>query len=250
MAYSDSTQQYQRMLASYTRTGEQTNIPGTKEEGITRYRKMIYNVVYDSISTAYPLTKKLLHKTEWDTCIQKFFSSHACQSPFLWKMPFEFYGYVKEAEHELQHAYPFLSDLLLFEWVEIEVFMMEDTAISFKREGSIKSDSLVLNPATILQYFQYPVYTKKADELTSEDIENYFLLTYRNPNTHVVAYLEVSPMLARMIEYLDQEIQSIDVLIKRFSTETNQQLNNEVKNNISIFFENCLNKGIILGYKN
>ena len=36
MAYSDSTQQYQRMLVSYARTGIEANIPGTKNEGIVR----------------------------------------------------------------------------------------------------------------------------------------------------------------------------------------------------------------------
>jgi hypothetical protein len=228
MAYTDSTQQYQRMLASYTRTGIETKIPGSKEEGIARYRKMIYNVVNDSLATAYPLTKKLFTDDEWNASIQRFFSSHACQSPFLWRMPFEFLEFVKENEVELQYTYPFLNDLLLYEWVEVEVFMMEDSEISYSTKGSVISDALVLNPSCILQYFQYPVYSKAAANITANDLAHYFLLTHRNSETNLVRFLEVAPMFARMIEFLDQKTQTIEALTKQFSYESGIEITPEI----------------------
>ena len=250
MAYSDSTQQYQRMLASYTRTGIETNIPGTKEEGIARYRKMIYHIVNDSLTTAYPLTKKLFTEKEWDTSVQHYFSSHACQSPFLWKMPYEFYEFVKEHESILQTKYPFLNDFLLYEWVEIEVFMMEDIEVPHSKIGSVESDILVLNPACIVQYFQYPVYNKKTSEITSNDLAHYFLITYRNPETNKVGFLEVAPMFARMIELLDEKPQTIQSLINIFSNESEIKITPDIKTNIEFFFQECFSKGIILGFKN
>ncbi|WP_018344490.1 DNA-binding domain-containing protein [Cytophaga aurantiaca] len=250
MAYIDSTQKYQRMLSNYTRTGIEAKIPGTKQEGIARYRTMIYNVVNDSLSTAYPLAKKLLTKDEWDNMVQHYFSSHACVSPYLWKMPFEFFEFVKENESELLTKYPFLSDLLLYEWVEIEVFMMEDVEVSFSKIGSIASDALVLNPSCILQYFQYPVYSKVATEITSSNQAHYFMLTHRNPETNLVRFMEVAPMFARMIELLDERPFTIEELTNQFSTESKIEISQTIKTNIESFFKKCLTKEIILGFKN
>lgn len=250
MAYSDSTQQYQRMLASYTRTGIEVNIPGTKNEGIARYRTMIYNVVNDSLATAYPLAKNLITAEEWNATVQHYFSSHACASPYLWQMPFEFFEFVKERELELQTQYPCLGDLLLYEWVEIEVFMMNDVEVSYSKNGSIKTDALVLNPSCILQYFQYPVYSKKAAEITSNDVAHYFMLTHRNPETNLIRFMEVAPMFARMIELLDEKAQTIEALTNQFSTESEIEISQTIKKDIESFFQKCLTKGIILGFKN
>jgi hypothetical protein len=248
MAYIDSTQQHQRVLAFYTRTGKEVTIKGTKPEGIARYRQMVYNVVNDSLSSAYPLARQLVTQEDWEATVNSFFSSHACQSPFLWRMPLEFYEYVKENEQPLLNSYPCLADLLLYEWVEIEVFMMEDEEVEYSTEGNIETDALVLNPACVLQYFQYPVYTKKVTEITSKDLSHYFMLTHRNAKTNVVAFLEIAPMFARMIELLSENVLPIDSLITQFTAESDLTITPDIRKNIVSFFQKCLAKGIILGF--
>ncbi len=249
MAYTDSTQPYQRMLANYTRTGIEERIPGTKQEGIQRYRTMIYNVVNDSLITAYPLTKGLLTEEEWNDSVQHFFSSHACQSPFLWRMPFEFLEFVKMNELTLQNKYPFLNDLLLYEWVEIEVFMMEDIDVTYTSKGKIENGLLMLNPACVVQYFQYPVYDKQIQGISKKDKGHYFLLTHRNPLTGRVSFLEIAPMFARMFEFLSDEAYTIDQLIDQFLNETSITIDLNKKIEIMDFFKACIDKQIILGYK-
>jgi len=181
--------------------------------------------------------------------VHRYFCSHACASPYLWKMPFEFFEFIKENAFGLQTKYPCLSDLLLYEWVEIEVFMMEDPEVSYSKKGSIASDALVLNPACILQYFQYPVYNKTATDISSNDSGHYFMLTHRNPETNLVRFLEVAPMFARMIELLDEKSLTIDELIYQFSSESQIAITPEIQASIELFFEKCFVKGIILGFK-
>ena len=111
-------------------------------------------------------------------------------------------------------------------------------------------DALVLNPSCILKYFQYPVYSKTAAEITADDLGHYFMLTHRNPETNLVRFLEVAPMFARMIELLDEEARTIDALTKQFSSESEIEITLEIKTNIESFFQQCLAKGIILGFKN
>ncbi|MGN6645825.1 MAG: HvfC/BufC N-terminal domain-containing protein [Cytophaga sp.] len=248
MAYYDSTEQYQRMLTNYIRTGIEPDLPGSSQEGIKRYRQLIYNVVNDSLNKAYPLTQALLSAEEWDQAVKEYFSSYACRSPFLWRMPFEFYEYVKNDCLKLNASYPFLSDLLLFEWVEIEVFMMEDIEVAYTTDGNILFSRLVLNPACILQYFQYPVYKKDAKEIEEIDRANYFMLTYRHPETNKVHFLEISPMFAKMLEYLSEESQTLDQLTDRFSKESGLIINSQKKNEIEDFLRKCCEKRILLGY--
>ncbi len=250
MAYTDSTQQYQRALASYTRTGKEVSLPGTKQAGIARYRQMVYNVVDDSLCSAYPLTRQLLSAEDWGKTVHTFFSSHACQSPALWRMPLEFYEYVKENETALLHKYPCLGDLLLYEWIEIEVFMMDDEYVPFTLNGAIETDALVLNPACILQYFQYPVYTKKVTDISAADCSHYFMLTYRHAETTIVGFMEIAPMFARMIELLSENNLSVNNLIEQFAIESGLEINGDTRKNIFVFFEKCLAKGIILGFNN
>ena len=248
MGYINSTQQYQRKLVAYTRSGVEEHIPGTKQEGISRYRDMIYNIVNDSLGKAYPLTKKIFSVDEWNFAVKEYFSNHACQSPFLWRMPFEFYTYIKDHAEALDDKYPFLADLLLYEWIEIEVFMMEDTDIEYRSDGQLENSRLVLNPACVIQYFQYPVYNKELQKITRANKGHYFLLTYRNPLTGEVSFLEIAPMFARMIELLAQEPMSIDDLIKYFSEETSLVIDSDTKTQIIDFYRKCFDKRIILGY--
>lgn len=250
MAYNDSTGQYQRMLASYTRTGVATAIPGTREEGIMRYRTMIYTIVNDSLSTSYPLTKKLLSPEAWEKAVHEYFSAHACMSPYLWRMPLEFYAYIKEHRSDLIQAYPCLADLLLVEWVEIEVFMMEDEEVFYTEKGIVETEPLVLNPACAVQYFQYPVYSKAAAEITAADAAHYFLLTHRHPETGKVGFLEIAPMFARMFEWLAEQPQSIDQLIREFTNESGISITTINRKNIVSFFQTCLRMKIILGFNN
>jgi hypothetical protein len=58
--------------------------------------------------------------------------------------------------------FPFLLELLQFEWLEIEVFMMEDADIPrFVPESTSKQKILVGNPEIKILGLQYPIHTKK-----------------------------------------------------------------------------------------
>ena len=133
----------QKELGLYCRTGKaepQTSI----QENTYQYRRLVYNIIEGTILRAFPLTKKLLGEDNLITCIDHFFSSYKCQSTEVWKLPFEFYEYYSENEWPIKFEFPFLKELLYYEWLEIEIFMMEDLAISnYKEVGEYERDSFV-----------------------------------------------------------------------------------------------------------
>lgn len=59
MYLKEKTKRQQSLLAQFTRTGDQTiitHLDGIKVQGIRYYRELIFNIIYDGISNAYPIT--------------------------------------------------------------------------------------------------------------------------------------------------------------------------------------------------
>ena len=94
MLINKDTYAIQSGLASYCRTNEEPNLPGVTKGRIQQYRRLVYNVIDDTFEGAFPITRKLLNDEEWHDLVNTFFINHACQTPSVWKLPFEFYEYV------------------------------------------------------------------------------------------------------------------------------------------------------------
>ncbi|MGC9352812.1 MAG: DNA-binding domain-containing protein, partial [Mariniphaga sp.] len=207
---------HQSSLANYCRTGEYMPIPGVKEKNVGRYRQLIFNVVNGSLQSAYPLTYNLLDENEWHELAHIFFSSHRCQSPMVWQMPKELYEFAVETNYVLIKKYPFLLDLLLFEWKEVEVYMMEDIEPPPFTSEKLFGAGYVLNPEITVLSLEYPVHLKNAKDITEAEKDNYFVSLHREPETGRVLFTNMQYPHVQVIEKLAQEPVNFDQLLKIF----------------------------------
>lgn len=247
MQLSEPTFKHQSNLASYCRTGKLSTIPGIIRENVHHYRRLVYNVVDDMLQNAYPITHELLTAKEWEGAVNNFFTNHPCQSPQVWYMPKEFYQFLADTKHPLLKKYPFLEELLWFEWVEIELFMMEDKIVQADKSGNILSGRLVLNPEHHLFSFNYPVHNKNAKLIKISDKGMYYVIAHRNTEGEVI-FTDSSPALIRMIEYLSESPLSIKELFNEFQQEYNLLLSDEDQKSIIRFFENAYKQQLIIGF--
>jgi hypothetical protein len=245
----ERTHKYQSSLANYCRTGKWENIPGVQKENITQYHRLVYNVVDDTLQSAYPLTYDLLTKKEWDKAVSNFLINHSCQSPQLWYMPKEFYQYIVNTGSPLLKKYPFLEELLSFEWMETELFMMEDKPVKVKNNGDVLTDLLVINPEHQFLSFTYPVHSKKAKLIKEADKQSYFVIGYRDIEGSVI-FTDLSPALVRLLEYLNEAPASLKELIQQFTAEFNIILTATDQRSIGSFFENAFQRNLIIGFQN
>lgn len=74
----------QSLLADYCRTGIRPEITGTNKN-ITRYRELVYNVVFDTLENAYPIAFQFIGEEKWHELVHDFFSNHKAQTPQVWK---------------------------------------------------------------------------------------------------------------------------------------------------------------------
>jgi len=240
----NTTHKHQRSLANYCRTGEYTPIPGVKEKNVGRYRQLIFNNVKGSLESAYPLTHNLLAQEEWEELTHEFFSSHKCQSPMVWQMPKELYEYVLETNYKLADKYPFLIDLLLFEWKEVEVYMMEDIEPYPFTEKRINDAGLVLNPEIQVLSLEYPVHLKNAKDITKKDKGHYFVSLHREPETGRILFTNMHYPHVQVIEKLAQEPVNFEELLKIFLQYAPEQ---EAREALQQFINASLNSKLLLG---
>jgi len=240
------TEKYQRDLANFCRTGDYIPIPGVKEKNVYKYRELIYNVVNDSLQAAYPLTNDLLKKQEWEELVHNFFRSHRCRSPQIWQMPKELYEFVKESEDHLQKKYPYIIDLLLFEWMEIEVYMMNDIEPGrYTTLGNFKIDELVLNPEIRILSLQYPVHFKNTIQIAAEDAGQYYVGIHRDPDTGRVHFTDIQYPHVEVIEKLLEAQPNYQTLVDLFSKYASPEIASEALNN---FIKASLDSKLLLGY--
>lgn len=244
-----NTFDYQSTLASYCRTGNYVSIPGVKEKNVVQYRRLVFNVVEDTLQSAYPLTYELLTPKEWKSLVARFFREHPCSSPQVWYMPKELYEYIVSKPNNLTRKYPFLAELLWFEWLEIELYMMEDRLVTHRKEGDLTKERLVLNPEHHLQYFSFPVHLKSAKLITVLDKGHYFLIVHRHPDSGVVSFTDLSPAFVRMVELLQDEPNTMREVLGKTCKELSIEISSAIVHATEAFFESSLENKLIIGFE-
>jgi uncharacterized protein len=249
MLLAESTYAVQSSLAGYCRTGHLSPIAGIHNEHITEYRRLVINVVMDILANAYPLTRQLLTEHEWELVVEKFFANHSCQSPQVWLMPGEFRSYLIDTTDPLLALYPQLEDLLLFEWTETELYMMEDITAHADPSGDILFSGLVMNPEHRLLRFSYPVHREKPAAITTTDNQDYYVVAHRNREGDVL-FTDLSPALCQLLLFLVEEPRSIKELFNLLEKTSQIILTTGDQQQVIAFIEKARQLELITGFKN
>lgn len=210
MKLSDETVFAQHTLAEYCRTGKNVIVPGARPERLHHYRRLVRNVINNTLEQAYPITFDLLEKKEWDNLIDDFFTNHNPQTPQVWKLPKEFYHFLRDNNYADKLNKSYLNDLLHFEWIEIEVHTMPDEDIpSYTESGDLLNDKLVFTPEFRIIQLQYPVHVMSVQE-ASHKKGNYYLLVFRVKESGNVKFLNLSVLLTYLIEQIHLEEKTLN----------------------------------------
>lgn len=234
----------QKQLADYCLSENQQSVPDTHEGRLPVYRRLVFNQVLNTLKRTYPLTVAIFPEKIFREMAEDFFSRHECQSPFLWRMPEDFYKYAHASQWDEKYSSPALLDLLLLEWLEIEVFMMPDIPLpQLKIDGKLTEDSLVLNPHHRLNHFHYPVFSLSLDE-AAKNPGDYFLLTFRHVETLKVQFMSLPAVYALALESLKKTAQTWQIAVDDAATLLGQ----DVPQHSLEFVEHTLSSGLFLGF--
>ncbi|MEZ5146265.1 MAG: putative DNA-binding domain-containing protein [Bacteroidales bacterium] len=73
MLLKEFTQKQQSELASYCRTNELADDLQVRKERVHHYRRLVFNVINDSLQSAFPLALNLIGENEWTQLAHHFF---------------------------------------------------------------------------------------------------------------------------------------------------------------------------------
>jgi len=205
MSLHPDTAAIQRALARYCRTGFVPQLPGVVPGRLVHYRRLVRNVVFDNLEEAFPIASKYIGEERWEALCHAFLSDHACLSPQVWQIAGEFYRYALNEQAAAAHALPFLNDLLLFEWTEMELYNMPDLSAHVDRtEGDLLNDRPVLNPEHRLLTLQYPAHLCEPWQALERE-GRYFVLLFREPDSGKIQFMDLSVWFALLVEQFAKE---------------------------------------------
>jgi hypothetical protein len=164
-------------------------------------------------------------------------------------MPYEFYLFVENTQIEIKNRYFILEELMLFEWTEIEIYMMKDKKYpEVKSNGDWLKDIFELNPENKILQLSYPVHLKNPCDITMDDFADYFVLLYRERETGKVQFVNLSVLFAWLIEKMNEDRKPLGPILveaeKLFGIDKKT-----LKKNVQRFIEDQFTNKFILGYK-
>jgi hypothetical protein len=239
----------QEQLGEYCRTGEERELPGITPGRIHHYRRLISNVVHDTLRTAFPITVAALEESQWEELVQDFFSEGIPQTPQVWKLPFEFYEYHAGRETGKRLDLPFLDDLLYFEWMEIEIHTMPDRPYpDYVSKGDLFKDILVFNPEYEIVQLEYPIHTHPVKEALQMK-GDHFALLYRLPESGHVQFLGLSALNVYIITRLQEENAPLNEIKNEFARVAGIESERYLDDALEKYLGDLLERNMILGFK-
>jgi hypothetical protein len=163
---------------------------------INTYKELIHYRFKEVILSTFPRFLELLSEDKIDSLIVDFIKSKP-ESPYIWQMPNEFRQFLKASN--LGKTYPFMDDLLWFEWIEVELFMKDykpKESESFSWENNY-----TLSDSALIKELNFPVHYDEG----YEEGGIYPLLMFYNFETHDVHFQEITPFLQQFMGLLKEQ---------------------------------------------
>ena len=244
----EDTRRIQSSLALYCKTGIVHNLEGVNVDRLPNYRRLVFNIIFDIMTNAYPITRQIFDN-KWKAFLEQFFIDHDCKHYQVWQLPEELLNYVKINELPEKIDYPFLEDLLTFEWLEIVIYNETDKHIeAHSTEGDWKKSELLINPHHMLIELNYPIHKFKAYE-SIEKVGKYHVLIFRDLQKLQVRFIEIPIFFKSVIEELARDANLYRAIIKtskKFELSNSDNLLEKTHE----WMLSMIQKGFILGFKN
>ena len=198
-------QAYQREFTSHIRDPKKHVRPsGAPARAMKVYRDLLFNNVFDAVSSCFPVACGILGKRRWRQLVREFFAVHRCRTPYFRQVPEEFLQFMQQRDPATGEP-DFLIHLLHYEWVELAVdtSMKEPDFDSIATGGDLRAGQPVLTPAHMLLGYPYAVHRiGKRYQPTTDQQEQTCLLVFRN-RADKVRFIVLNPVSARLVALIE-----------------------------------------------
>lgn len=224
-------QQVQQHFTQWLRRPDSVPSPaGIEARRLAIYRELLFNNVMTFVEGTFPVALALLPDGLGARLKSGFFADFKCHSPFFYDISLHFREYVDTLNWPELALYPWLTELLHFEWMELAADIAEEPNPSADAQTALAGHDFPTAPDQILRLaapawplaYQWRVHTwridTRPDDLTPSPV---CLLACRDAEEQVQV-LEVEALAAWLIENIQSEDHglTLDALAGRLATAT------------------------------
>ncbi|MBS3964128.1 MAG: putative DNA-binding domain-containing protein [Methylomonas sp.] len=204
MSHIPEFQQQQRRFLHYLRRPQSSALPeGFAPERAAVYVGLLYNKFNESLSTCFPIIRKILSREDWRALLLDFIAEHRCLTPYYRRIPDEFVQYLREERHRSGDL-PFLAELAHYEWMELQLSISdaEPFAVEPLTGEQLLAGVPVFAPVMQLLHYRWPVQAISPAFLPTELPQTAsWLLGFRDAGDRV-HFIALNPATARLIALL------------------------------------------------
>lgn len=237
---------------------------GVERLRMQTYHELLFNNVASFIDSVYPVAASYLPAEQWQALKQQFFQHGEASSPFYYDIALHFRDYlekglVEQTEHAVLTEYPWLRELLHYEWMELHVDIDPHVwpsvaLITAEQLGQPAQCWRLAVPVWVLAY-QWPVDTWQVDTQqvnTAETQQNKHqfeqnprcLLVWRN-RQHQRRQETLTPVAALLIDHLSQQgacsvAQLVDLLQQALPQLSHAQAHEWLRQVLIFLKDQCL----------
>lgn len=238
--------------------------PVFDEEKVHLYADLIRYGFSDLMSSVYPALNKLIGDEEFARVVDSYISVYPPEHFRLNRAASKFTAYFLDHEEALTNRYPFIVELIDYEWTELDLAenpcqvdtpstRMPATLSEFQCLGP------VLNPVMAMRQFRYCI-PEVVDRLTEnstlhgagleERTNPVSMVLFRNQTSHKVRFLELDDVPWRMIQHLKRGSYSYLELTRLLFAKTRTKLSPaDFASNLIGLVSHLQETGLILGSK-
>lgn len=216
-------QQQQRRFLEYLRQPNSVPLPsGLEPERAEVYAGLLYNKFDESLSTCFPIIRRILPQEDWRTLLLDFIAEHRSLTPYYRRIPDEFVQYLQQERHRLGDL-PFLAELAHYEWMELQLSIAEAEpfAVEPLSDAQLLAAVPVFAPVMQLVHYRWPVQDISPAFLPTEPSATASLiLGFRDANDRV-HFIALNPVTAKLVVFLAEGLsgrQALDKLCSEFES--------------------------------
>jgi uncharacterized protein len=199
-------EQHLASLPAHIRDSKQSAPPHIEQRRLDVYRELFFSNLDGLFSSNFPVLKKILGETQWNSPIQDFLREHQANTPLFPEIAREMLRYL-EARSETQRDPDWWLELAHYEWVELALDISEAEHPYQASDAKVFSldKNLELSPLAWPLAYQWPVHQMSTDYLPDTPPDTATLLLVRRDPDYKIRFSELSPLSFRLLHAISEQ---------------------------------------------
>lgn len=200
----ETLQHLQTRFAAHLRDPQHNAAPGhIPDARMQVYRELYFNNLQSLLAANFPVIKRTLGPARWQEYVRAFCRDHRAHTPLFTEIGQEFIHYLDAAP--IDSDAPWLLELAHYEWIELALQISDAPLPAHDPDGDLLDGVPVCSPWCRALAYQWPVHCIGPDHQPTRLPAQPTLLLARRQADGSVAFSELSPLLYRLLERLEQE---------------------------------------------